>query len=189
MRKPPRARAQAFPRMAPRESSFAVGVLRASRRRGLYARCSAPFLCKAILTATFESMDSTSIELPGSEIESISLRNGCLRVHFSRAYIIKTMTGSEERTRWWQSGDLIMDGAEVREGIPPGPLVCAGGDIDENVYTYRDMVPLPMKSRGRTACRLRFEGTDAQLIADAETVVLEMRDVPKYIGHIRPGDS
>ena len=54
-------------------------------------------------------MDSSSIELPGSEIESIEYENGCLRVRFSRAFIVKTMTGSVERTRWWQNGELVFD--------------------------------------------------------------------------------
>ena len=53
-------------------------------------------------------MDSSSIELPGSEVESIQLEKDTLRVRFSRAYIIKTMTGSTERTRWWQAGDLVL---------------------------------------------------------------------------------
>ena len=131
-------------------------------------------------------MDSSSIDLPGSEIESIELDNGVLRVRFSRAYIIKTMTGSVERTRWWQAGDLVMEGAEVEGELPRCPLVCAGGDVGENVYTSRDMIPLPLDSRGRTHCALSFEGSDQKLIANAQTVRLEMRDAPKYMEHIRP---
>ncbi|MGA7980114.1 MAG: hypothetical protein WCA32_07770 [Chromatiaceae bacterium] len=131
-------------------------------------------------------MDSSSIELPGSEVESISLEDGRLRVRFSRAYIVKTMTGSPERTRWWQTGDLIMDGAEPEAALPEGPLVCAGGDVEENVYTYRNMIPIPLDSRGRTRCALRFRGTDVQLIVSGETIRVEMIDVPKYIEHIRP---
>jgi hypothetical protein len=131
-------------------------------------------------------MDSSSIELPGSEVESVSLEDGRLRVRFSRAYIVKTMTGSPERTRWWQTGDLIMDGAEPEAALPEGPLVCAGGDVEENVYTYRNMIPIPLDSRGRTRCALRFRGTDVQLIVSGETIRVEMVDVPKYIEHIRP---
>ena len=78
-------------------------------------------------------MDSSSIDLPGSEIESIALDDGVLRVRFSRAYIIKTMTGSVERTKWWQAGDLVMEGAEVEGELPRGTLVCTGGDVSDNV--------------------------------------------------------
>lgn len=131
------------------------------------------------------TMDSSSIELPGSEVESLTLADGQLRVRFSRAYIIKTMTGSAERTRWWQAGDLVMDGAQAETPLPDAPLVCAGGDIDENIYTYRDMIPFPLDSHGRTRCALRFQGTDGTLVVNGETIRLEMDGVPKYIEHLR----
>ena len=102
-------------------------------------------------------MDSASIELPGSEIDRIRFAGDELRVHFSRAIIVKTMTGSVERTRWWQNGALVFDEAELEEDLPlpelPGE--CRGGDVGENVYTYRDMVPVPLESRGRAHCALR----------------------------------
>ena len=131
-------------------------------------------------------MDSSSIELPGSEIEGILVDGDTVRVRFSRAYIVKTMTGSVERTRWWQRGDLVMRDARVEGGVPGGPLVCAGGDVFDNVYTYRDMVPVPLETRGRTGCRLKFEGLDRDLEVSAGETRLEMEDVPKYIEHLRP---
>lgn len=131
-------------------------------------------------------MDASSIELPGCEIDSLSLEGDRLTVHFSRAYIIKTMTGSVERTRWWQAGDLIMEGVELSQDLPPTPLICAGGDVGENVYTYRDMIPLPLESRGRTRLDLKFQGSDARLVATGQTIRLAMVDVPKYLEHLRP---
>lgn len=131
-------------------------------------------------------MDSSSIELPGSEISAISLQDGRLRLSFSRAYIVKTMTGSHERTRWWQSGDLIIEGAKPDSGLPTGPLACTGGDIDDNVFTYRDMIPIPLDTRGRVRCELGFEGIDTRLIVSGETLKLQMEGVPKYIEHIKP---
>lgn len=131
-------------------------------------------------------MDSSSIQLPGSQIDSILFEDGCLRLHFDRAYIVKTMTGSKECTRWWQSGDLVMEGAELESPPLSAPVVCAGGDIDDNIYTYRDMIPLPLDTRGHTRCRLEFRDTDARLLATGRTLRMEMKDVPKYIEHIRP---
>ncbi len=132
-------------------------------------------------------MDSSSINLPGSEIEGISLESGTLRISFSRAYIIKTMTGSVERTHWWQAGDLVIEDAQLSGGeLPPGPLVCAGGDVVENIYTYRDMIPVPLESHGSARCKLAFEGRDELLEASGSAVRLEMREVPKYIEHIIP---
>ena len=132
-------------------------------------------------------MDTSSIDLPGSEIESIRQDGGRVVVRFSRAYIIKTMTGSVERTRWWQAGELIFEGAELTAPPPACPCVCAGGDVGENVYTYRDMIPIPLKSRGRAHCDLRFRDTDTRLQIQAEGVELSMEERPYYIEHLKPG--
>ena len=134
-------------------------------------------------------MDSSSIAIPGSEIESITLEGQVLSIRFSRALIGKTMTGSVERTLWWQRGTLIMTGAEVEGDIPPGPLVAAGGDVGENVYTYRDMIPIPLDSRGRAHCDLRFRDTEAHLRARGDSVRVHMEATPKYIRHIRTGED
>jgi len=130
-------------------------------------------------------VDSSSIELPGSEIEAVIVEGEHVRVRFARAYIIKTMTGSVERTRWWQRGDLVFDDARVEGDLPDAPVVCAGGDIFDNVFTYRDMIPLPLESRGRVGCDLGFQGHDGRLRIEATTMSLQMEDVPKYIEHIR----
>ena len=130
-------------------------------------------------------MDSSSIELPGSEIGSIRLLDGCLRVELSRAYIVKTMTGSRERPRWWQSGAIVIEEAEPESALPEGPLICDGGDIDDNIYTYRDMIPLPLDSRGLVRCDLSFRDTDTRLVVRGAHLMLEMADVPKYIEHLR----
>ncbi len=130
-------------------------------------------------------MDATTIELPGSEIESISLEEGALIVRFSRAIIIKTMSDSEEQTRWWQAGDLVFEDAEVEGELPECPCVCTGGDVGENVYTYRDMLSLPLESRGRAHCDLKIEGQAESLKAVATGVKLVMDDRPHYIEHIR----
>ena len=130
-------------------------------------------------------LDSTSIDLKGSEIASIDLDQGCLRIHLARAYLIKTLTGSTEKTRWWQAGVLCLEDAVPLSPIPIGPLICQGGDLDENIYTYRDMIPIPLDSRGHIRCEIRFEGVSSPFIVNGSTVRLEMLDTPKYIEHLR----
>ena len=130
-------------------------------------------------------MDSTNIELPGSHIVAVTREGDEIRVEFAPAYLIKIMTGSVERTRWHQEGALVFDAASLDEDtpLPSLPADCRGGDVGENVYTYRDMIPVPLMSRGRAHCILRVEGGEIRI--DGEGVRLEMRDVPKYIEHIR----
>lgn len=131
-------------------------------------------------------MDTSQIDLPGSEIEAICLEEGTLSVQFGRAYILKSMTGSKERTRWWQAGSLVIEGVDEAPTIPETPLVCAGGDIDENIYTYRDTLPIPFASRGNIRCLLRFEGHAAPLTVIGRAIRLELVDVPRYIAHLIP---
>jgi hypothetical protein len=131
-------------------------------------------------------VDSSSIELPGSTIQAVEVEGETVRIRFEPAYIIKTMTGSAERTKWRQDGELVFDGAELQADPPPLPAVCAGGDVGENIYTYRDMVPVPLESRGRAHCDLAVEGTDLRIRVDGEGVRLVMDEVPKYVEHIRP---
>lgn len=131
-------------------------------------------------------MDNSSIELAGSEIESVSVEGDSVRIIFSRAIIIKTMTGSVEKTKWWQKGALVFEGASLEGDLPPLPAVCAGGDVGENIFTYRDMIPVPLESRGQAHCDLRIEGAVEHIRVQASAVRLEMEDVPKYIEHIRP---
>ena len=131
-------------------------------------------------------MDSSSIELAGTEIAGVTQDGDTIRVHIARAIIIKTMTGSVEKTKWWQAGDLVFTDAEIIDDLPTLPGICVGGDVGENVYTYRDMIPVPLESRGQAHCDLRIEGQDAHIRIQARGVKLDMRDVPKYIEHIRP---
>ena len=132
-------------------------------------------------------MDSNTIELVGSEIRDVVVDGDTVRVRFAPAYLVKTLTGSAERTRWWQNGELVFAGAEIEGELPPLPATCAGGDVGENVYTYRDMIPMPLRSRGHVRCDLRVEGSDAHIRVTGEAVELRMEDVPKYIAHVRPG--
>jgi hypothetical protein len=131
-------------------------------------------------------MDSSSIELPGSRIIEVKQEGETIRVCFDTAIIIKTMTGSVERTKWQQAGELIFEGAELEGELPTLPGLCTGGDVGENVYTYRDMVPLPLRSAGHAHCKLRIEGEKEVIRIQAAGVRLEMFEHPKYIEHIRP---
>ena len=131
-------------------------------------------------------MDSSSIELPGCKIASVSVDGDTVRVRFEPAYIIKTMTGSVEHTRWWQNGELVFGGAELEGELPELPAECAGGDVGENIYTYRDMIPLPLESAGQAHCELKLVDAERTIRVRGSSVSLKMEEVPKYIEHIRP---
>ncbi len=131
-------------------------------------------------------MDSSSIELPGSRISAVVQEGDRIEIRFDPAYVIKTMTGSVERTKWYQQGALIFEGAELTATLPQLPAVCRGGDVGENVYTYRDMIPLPLASQGRAHCRIKLEDQQECIEVQAASVRLVMEEPAKYIEHLRP---
>jgi hypothetical protein len=83
----------------------------------------------------------------------------------------------------------VYEGAELESDIPGFPCICEGGDVGENVYTYRDMIPIPLDSHGRARCDIKFDSSETRLQAWAEGVRLVMDDRPRYIEHIRKGDG
>ncbi len=131
-------------------------------------------------------MDNSQVELKGSEIHAIDWVDGVLHIRFARASIIKSMTGSRERTRWWQAGDLVFEGVVSVPTLLQGPRMCVGGDLDVNVFTYRDLIPIPFASRGHIRCLLRLEGQSEPVVVEAVAGRLDLEGVPKYIEHIRP---
>ena len=142
--------------------------------------------CGTLQVEDSPPMDSTSIDLVGSKIAAVNVDGDTVRIAFEPAYLLKSMTGSVERTRWWQNGELVFEGAELddAEPLPDLPGECSGGDVGENVYTYRDMVPLPLQSQGRAHCALKIG--DRTIRVHATGVRLDMDGVPKYIEHLRP---
>jgi hypothetical protein len=59
--------------------------------------------------------------------------------------------------------------------------------VGENVYTYRDMIPVPLASRGHVHCDLRLEGGAARIRVTGTAVELRMEEAPKYLEHLRAG--
>ena len=133
-------------------------------------------------------MDSTSIDLCGSRISRVEVDGDTVKLRFEPAYLVKTLTGSVERTRWWQNGYLVFEGATLEDAsvMDELPADCAGGDVGENVFTYRDMLPVPLKSAGHAHCDLRLKDSEHSLRIEAKGLHLELEGVAKYLEHIRP---
>ena len=136
-------------------------------------------------------MDASSIQIAGTELAGATWAAGQVRVQLARALIVKTMTGSVEQTLWWQAGALVIGGVEEEppaEGLDQlQGAICERGDIDDNEYTYRNMIPIPLRSRGRIGLELHLRDGRQPLRVRGATIELKLRDTPKYIEHVRPG--
>lgn len=134
-------------------------------------------------------MDSRHIDLTQSTIAEIASDASSLRIRIDPAIIIESMTGSVERTKWKQRIDLILSAVTQQPTLVDTPTACLGGDVDDNIYTYRDMIPLPLSSRGHVALRLKVEGAPELLEAEGEALELKAHDSPSYIEHLRSPTS
>lgn len=130
-------------------------------------------------------MNSQILLLPDAQVESIIQEDHKVILTFFRAYIIKTMDDSKEETKWRQAGSLVVEDAEITDGeIPKKPCVIKGGDINDNTYVYRDMIQIPLDSKGAVGFELEFEGLDSKLVVAGDHIKLNLFGNPKYVQHI-----
>lgn len=127
----------------------------------------------------------TELSLPHAQVERIERDGDTVRIHMAEFFSYVSLSGSIDQTQWRQAGVLVLDDAEVEDGLPEGPVSLAGGDVHDNTYTYRDLVPLPLDARGRVGCTLRIEGRDEPLVLQGTRLRLETRGERRYVAHIR----
>ena len=57
--------------------------------------------------------------------------------------------------------------------------------MGENIYTYRDMIPVPLESRGSAHCDLALADAEQRIRVQGASLKLVQEGVPKYMEHIR----
>jgi hypothetical protein len=129
------------------------------------------------------------LQLPGAQLERIE-RDGEDRItlHFSRVQLVQEMEGAFENSLWTQAVRLTLHDIELEGELPACPCELQGGDLTNNIYTWRNQVPLPIGWRGDVGCKLTVAGTDAVFSIRANRMSLEQIDYPRYIKHIKKGE-
>jgi len=71
--------------------------------------------------------------------------------------------------------------------LPACPCEISGGDITNNIYTYRDHAPLPLPInwRGDVRCVLKPAGSEVAFSISGAAMQLEQIETPRYIRHIK----
>ena len=129
--------------------------------------------------------DTTQIlQLPGAQLESIDRSGDTLTLHFSRVNLIQEMEGTFQDSLWTQAVRLTIGETELTGEMPECPCEISGGDLVNNIFTYRDHAPLPIDWRGDTRCKLTVAGSDAPFTIDGTSMQLEQIDHPCYIKHV-----
>lgn len=127
----------------------------------------------------------TELSLPEAQIERIEHDAETVRIHLREFFSFVSISGSSEQTQWRQAGVLILEEADVADEWPQTPLVLTGGDVQDNAYTYRDLVPLPLDARGHVSLTLRIEGRDQPLVVEGSRLRLETVGERRYVTHVR----
>ena len=131
--------------------------------------------------------DTTQIlQLPEALLESID-RDGddSITLHFSKVFLVQEMEGAIDDSLWTQAISLTIRDIEIDGELPDCPCEIDGGDMTNNIYTYRDHAPLPIDWRGDVQCKLVTRDSGSSVTISGKSMQLEQIDHPRYIRHIK----
>ena len=130
--------------------------------------------------------DTTNVlQIPGAQLESIEQADNDITLHFSQVRLVQEMEGAIEDSLWTQAVKLVISGIEIEGELPACPCTIKGGDMIDNIFTYRDHAPLPINWHGEVRCALTIEDTSETLSIDGESMQLERIGSPRYIKHVK----
>ena len=130
-------------------------------------------------------MDTTSsLQIPGARLERIERSDKEITLHFSLVHLVQVMEGAFQDSLWKQACNLVIRDVEINGVLPECPCEIQGGDMLNNIYTYRDHAPLPIDWNGSVGCRFTVAGSGAVFSIDGTVMQMKMIDHPRYIRHI-----
>lgn len=128
---------------------------------------------------------SDTLQIPGARLEKIETGENTITLHLSGVNIVRVMEGAFEDTLWSQDCRLTILGATLDEELPECPCDLQGGDLTDNIFTYRDHAPLPIDWRGAVGCTFTLADSGMVFSIAGESMQLERIDHPRYIKHIK----
>jgi hypothetical protein len=126
-----------------------------------------------------------TLQLPEARLESIDRDADSITLHFSQVYLVQDMENAFEDSLWTQAVNLTIKEVSIDGDLPGCPCDISGGDITNNIYTYRDHAPLPINWRGEVRCSLKIAGSDAVFSISGSSMQLEQIETPRYIRHLK----
>jgi hypothetical protein len=125
------------------------------------------------------------LQIPGAQLESIDQGDDEITLHFSEVHLIQEMEGTIEDSLWTQAIDLTIKDAQLEGDLPECPCEITGGDMTDNIYTYRDHAPLPINWIGEVTCTFKPEGSSSGFSINGEAMQLKQLGNPRYIKHVK----
>lgn len=125
------------------------------------------------------------LQIPGAQLESIDQDDSKITLHFSKVQLIQEMEGTIEDSLWTQAIDLTIKDIELEGDLPECPCEITGGDMIDNIYTYRDHAPLPINWIGEVSCTFKTGGSGSRFSINGQAMQLEQLGNPRYIKHVK----
>ena len=107
-----------------------------------------------------------------------------LALHFLEANIEKIMDNAEQRTLWTQAGSIEMWDPQLSAELPVAPFQIAHLDLEDGLYTQRDMIRIPSDVSGEIVLSLWLEGRDEPLRLQGSRMCLSLDGNPRYVRHL-----
>ena len=128
---------------------------------------------------------TNTLQIPGARLESIEQGENDITLHFSQVHLLQEMEGAIEDSLWTQAVNLTVKDINLEGELPECPCEIKGGDLTDNIFTYRDHAPLPISWRGEVRCKFIVAGSETGFSIDGESMQLEQIAHPRYIKHIK----
>ena len=128
---------------------------------------------------------TNTLQIPGAQLDSIEQGDNEITLHFSQVQLLQEMEAAIEDSLWTQAVNLTIRDIEIEGELPECPCIIKGGDLVDNIFTYRDHAPLPINWRGEVRCKLTVADTGTTFSIDGESMQLEQIDHPRYIRHVK----
>jgi hypothetical protein len=126
-----------------------------------------------------------TLQLPGARLDKIETGKNEITLYFTGVNIVRVMEATFEDTLWTQDCKLVIRDIEIEGALPECPCEIKGGDLINNIFTYRDHAPLPIDWHGSIGCKFTVADSGALFSIEGESMQLERIDHPRYIKHIK----
>ena len=126
-----------------------------------------------------------TFQLTDAQLESVTQQDDSITLNFSKIHLIQEMEGAIEDSFWTQAVTLKINGTETIGDLPDCPCELKGGDMTNNIYTYRNHAPLPINWDGDVSIKLIIKDIDTPCTIIGTAMQLEQIGHPVYIKHMK----
>lgn len=117
-------------------------------------------------------------------IDQVDLDAQRIVLHFQEASIEKIMDNADQRTLWTQAGSIEVWTPKLSTDPPAPPFLIVHADVEDGLYTQRDMMRIPLDVSGEIVLSLWLEGQDEPLRMEGSRMCLHLEGNPSYVRHV-----